>query len=93
MELVKVTTDSGFECEIEKDRLDDWEFAEAVVAATESRSGGESLKLAVYMINHMMSPKDAARLKDHVRLENGRVPSTRIMDEVTDIFNKIGLKN
>ena len=91
MNIIEVTTDTGFNCEIDRDKLDDWEFTEAVVAA--SKDSAEAIKATVYMVNHMMSAEDAARLKEHVRGEDGRVPTTRMMEEFTDIFNKVNLKN
>ena len=89
----EVTTDSGFTCEIDLEKLDDWEFAEAAAAVAESKGGAETLRLAVFIANHMMEAEDAARLKEHVKTESGRVPTSRMMEEIFDLMNKVKAKN
>lgn len=90
-DVKKVTTDSGFTCKVDKTMLDDWEFAEAAMEA--SKGGPETLKMVMYMVDHMMPPEDAARLKDHVRTEDGRIPTSCMTQEVLEILGKVGLKN
>lgn len=85
--LIEVTTKTGFKCKIDKERLDDWQFAKAALKA--SQSGEDNLRLALYMIEHMMSETDAERLEEHVKDTNGRIPTTKILEEVEDIFTNL----
>lgn len=85
--IVTVTTKSGFTCSIDKDKLDDWEFARAAANAKENSADG--LRLTLYMVEHMLSQEDARRLEDHVRTEDGRVPTSRMMAEVENIFTEV----
>lgn len=87
---VTVTTASGFTCSINRAALDDWEFAKAAAGAADD--AGNGLRLTVYMVEHMMSAKDSARLKEHIKTPDGRVPASRMIAEVQDIFERIGEK-
>lgn len=85
--IVSVTTPSGFTCEVDKDKLNSWEFARLAAAASENE--GESLRLFVYMTDHVLSREDSARLEDHVRLPDGRVPADAVIAEISGIFQGV----
>lgn len=87
----EITTTSGFKCELEKERLDDWEFAR-IVAAVE-KDEGKALDLCIFMMDRVLDPETAERLQEHVRTEDGRVPTSALMQELTDIINGTKSKN
>ena len=64
--MVKVETKTGFTCEINKDALDDWEFAKAA-ASIDNADAVAALRLSIYMAEHMLSPEDEKRLEEHVK--------------------------
>ena len=86
---MKITTKTGFECDVDVDRLDDWEFAKAAAAASTGRRGADALNLTIFMVDHMLTKKDAERLQKHVKTEDGRVPTSKMMSEIEDILMKI----
>lgn len=85
---MEVRTESGFVCNVNTDALDDWDFTMAAMNASDGDQK-DALRLTMYMVEHMLSKEDAERLKDHVRTEDGRVPTSRIMQEVDAIFTSI----
>ena len=88
---MKVTTKSGFTCDIDKEKLDDWHFAKLAAKATQG--GEEALQCTIYLVDHMLTEKDAERLEAHVKTKDGRVPTTKMVAEVTEILNLAGEKN
>lgn len=80
---MKVTTDSGFECEINENVLDDIEILEMIEAIDDGR---------ISMIRKVLGrilKDDAARLEEHVRTEDGRIPVTALLAEFQDFIAKI----
>ena len=80
---MKVTTDSGFECEINENVLDDIEILEMIEAIDDGR---------ISMIRKVLGrilKDDAARLEEHVRTEDGRIPVTALLTEFQDFIAKI----
>ncbi len=79
---MKIITESGFTCELDVDALNDWELHEILLdggALSESR-------FARAVLEKCMSPKDAQRLKDHVRTETGRIPADALVKEVMELL-------
>ncbi len=85
--VIEITTKSGFSCEIDREALDDWNFARAAMKAAEG--GKDALNLAMYMADHMISKKDSKRLEKHVATKDGRIPTTRMMEEINEIFTAL----
>lgn len=80
MAVEHVITPSGFEVDIDKDRFDDMAFVELIAEAKEDALS--YLKIADFML----TPEDKARLYDHIRTEDGRVPASRFSRELNDIM-------
>ena len=79
----KVKTQSGFECEIDEEILDDYDFLELLCKIDEG-----DVNLTVKMVDKLMgTPEQKERLKNHVREESGRVPAKKLLTEVMEIFN------
>lgn len=83
----KGTTLSGFKFEISEDRLKNFELLEAI---KKSETDGTAF---VEVVHLLLGPK-AKDLKDHVRTEEGLIPSDVLAIEIEDIIKKVQpLKN
>lgn len=78
--MIKGTTTSGFEFVIDETRLDDMEFIDALAEAEEN-----ALSISK-VVKLLLDPNTKARLYDHIRTEDGRVPVEAMGREVADIF-------
>lgn len=77
-------TNSGFEYELDKDRIvDDWELVEDLVAA----DGGDTAA-GVRAMKAILGEKTYKALKEHVRNENGKVSAVKMQAEFLEILNQ-----
>ena len=77
-------TNSGFEYELDKDRIvDDWELVEDLVAA----DGGDTAA-GVRAMKAILGEKTYKALKEHVRNENGKVIAFKMQAEFLEILNQ-----
>ena len=77
-------TKSGFECEIAKDRLDNRELVDALAELDEN-------ELAVSRVCLLLLGKETRkRLYDHLRTEDGRVPTADLTAELSEIMAALG---
>lgn len=80
MESIKGVTKTGFKYTVEKSALNDYELIECL-------SGLEENPLLISgIINKLLGEKQVTKLKNHVRIEDGTVPTDKISEEITDIF-------
>lgn len=79
-----ITTRTGFIAEINEASLDDMELLDLI----EELETGESVSAYRRIVDKIL-PGERARLYDHVRTEDGRVPITAIDAEISDIFRKV----
>ena len=78
--MIKGTTTSGFNFEIDENTLNNMEFVDALAEVEEN-----PLMIST-VIKMMLSPDQKKRLYDHLRTEDGRVPVEAIGVEMRDIF-------
>ena len=78
----KIETPSGFTCEIDEERLDDFRFLE-LLRETEKNATAYS-DLVTFLLG-----EDKERLMAHLALETGRVPVAAVRDEVTAIMQEL----
>lgn len=85
MKEVKGTTSSGFQYELTEESLDNYELLEIL---SEIDNGDQS-KLPI-MIEMFLGTEQKEALKEHIRSKsnNGKVSSTRIFEEVSEIFEQ-----
>lgn len=79
-----VTTKSGFTVSVETDKIDNMEFMDVLVKL---QTDDLQLPRAVDMI---LDPNDKARLYDHVRTEDGRVPILKFAAEFNEVMDLLG---
>lgn len=83
--MKKIKFDEGLELEIDEMVLDDMEMLDAIVETQDSNP----LKISV-VVRKLLGDKQRKRLYDYLREDNGRVPTTKVAEAVTKIFNALG---
>jgi hypothetical protein len=87
--MIEVKTTSGFVARLEEDALDDYELLELLAEADSGKIG--SLFAAV---NLLLGQEQTEALKNHLRREGGRVPASKMMEEIREIMTLVpGGKN
>lgn len=82
---MKITTSTGFTCEIEKESLTNMEFIESIA---EVDNGNPFALLKTCEL--LLGKEQKKSLYEHHRLENGIVPAENITSEIKEIFNLLG---
>lgn len=83
-----ITTKNGFTCELDPATLDDMELLEMIGDVQD----GNTLRVPA-VIEKMLGKKQKKALYDHVRGENGRVPTGIVFDMMGEIFELINEAN
>ena len=81
---MKGKTSSGFEYELDEAALDDYELLEDLCELDD----GNSAK-TTSVLNRLLGKEQKDRLKEHLRTESGRVPASKMMIEIGEIFNSV----
>ncbi|WP_434352390.1 hypothetical protein [Trichococcus flocculiformis] len=82
--MIKGKTKSGFSYELEKERLNNYELLEAIGELEENPLVLSSV------VNLLLGKEQAKKLKDHLRTDNGIVPTEKMSEEITEIFQNQG---
>lgn len=82
--MIKGKTKSGFSYELDKERLNNYELLEAIEELEEN-----PLVLS-RVVNLLLGKEQTKKLKDHLRTENGIVPTEKMSEEITEIFRNQG---
>ena len=90
---MKVTTKSGFKCDINDKVLDDWRFARAV-ARTHSDDENERINAAVDLVSLILRDNEEAYYKYVEKKNDGIVSEDIVTSDLVSIIEKIkALKN
>ncbi len=81
----KGTTKTGFSFDISMERMENYEVVETIAEIDEN-------PLVLPRLLKLLLGDQVAALKDHVRGEDGIVPTQKLMDEVRDIFESQNVK-
>ena len=81
----KGTTKTGFPFDISMERMENYEVVETIAEIDEH-------PLVLPRLLKLLLGDQVAALKDHVRGEDGIVPTQKLMDEVRDIFESQNVK-
>lgn len=79
--MEKIVTSTGFECEIDRDALNDMELFDCICKLQD----GDMMQLPK-IFGKILSEDDIKRLYDHCRTESGRVPIEQVSEELNNIF-------
>nr|DAE10379.1 MAG TPA: hypothetical protein [Siphoviridae sp. ctwrX9] len=86
--MIKGTTESGFEFEIPKKNIDNYEVLEVLGELEENPF------VIPKVVGMLFGKEQKNKLKDHVRDEDGVVSSEKMGEEIKYVFEKIAeLKN
>ena len=84
---MKLTTESGFTCNIDEEALNDWEIHEIFMNDNDPYMESRFVQA---VMQKCMSKKDAEALKDHVRTKTGRIPADKLKATVFELLQLIG---
>lgn len=79
--MIKGTTTTGFEFELEDEVLDDYELLEVLVEVDKGNYG-----LVTKMVDILLGESQKEALKNHIRKNTGRVSAKKMMEEISEIF-------
>lgn len=82
---MQITTKSGFTCEIDKGVLDNMELVDALA----EMNSGDPLAFPV-VCKLVLGKETRAKLYDHLRKEDGRVPTEDVDRELSEIMQAMG---
>lgn len=82
--MKKITLDSGLKLEIDESFADDMELLDALIESDE----GDALAVS-RICTKVLGKDEKKKLYDSLR-ENGRVPVTKVVPAIKEIFEKIG---
>nr|DAP67689.1 MAG TPA: hypothetical protein [Caudoviricetes sp.] len=83
--MQKVITKSGFECLIDKKQMDDMELVDKIAEA----DAGNPLAVSA-VIEKVLGKEQKAKLYNHLRNEDGRVPIEKVGEEIVEIITSLG---
>lgn len=87
---MKIKTKSGFVCEIDENRADDWDFCDYLLMCDSEATMVQGIKKAVPFL---LGEKNESALKEHVKEKDGRVPASKIIAEFQEILELIKQNN
>ena len=82
--MIKGKTSSGFEFEISKDVANDYELVENLGELEDNPL------ILGKIVNQILGKEQTVKLKDHIRNENGVVPTDKMTQEIIEIFRNGG---
>ena len=82
--MIKGKTSSGFNFEISKDVINDYELVENLGELEDNPL------ILGKIVRQILGKEQTSKLKDHVRNENGIVPTNKMTQEIIEIFKNAG---
>lgn len=82
--MIKGKTSSGFEFEISKDVINDYELIENLGELEDNPL------ILGKIVTQILGKEQTVNLKNHIRNENGIVPTNKMTQEITEIFKNAG---
>ena len=82
--MIKGKTSSGFNFTISKDVINDYELVENLGELEDNPL------ILGKIVRQILGKEQTAKLKDHIRNENGIVPTNKMTKEIIEIFKNAG---
>lgn len=86
---VKITTDLGFECTIDKTNMDDMRILDALVDLQNGDKTTQVIALRT-ILDRLLGPTQKEALYKYLEEKLGRASTGAVNEALLDIFNKIG---
>lgn len=83
--IITGKTKTGFMYQLQKERLNNYELLEAIGELDDN-----PLVLSK-VVNLLLGKEQTKKLKEHVRTEDGIVPTEKLSEEITEIFQNQNL--
>lgn len=83
--MIKGITKTGFSYELEDNVFDNMELVDTIAEATENDPVAVSR-----LVKLVLGTEQRKRLYDHLRTEDGRVPTAAVIETVGEIFTSFG---
>lgn len=90
--MITGTTSSGFEFSVSEKLGNNYEFVKAFKAAS-SKKPEEKLYGTVDLVQIVLGEEGEAAICEHLREEDGSVPTDRMLDEIGEIIRIVGEKS
>lgn len=90
--MLKGTTSSGFGYEIDPSVGNDYRVLDAISDA-QYGTDSEKVMASVRLTNLVLGKEGKRRLFNHLAEEGGRVPTEKVVHEITEIFKAIAANN
>lgn len=81
-----IKTSSGFQCQLDETCLDDMELFDAICEME-----GGNLMVTPMVVSKILGDNKKA-LYEHLRTSNGRVPASKVTEELSEIITALGKK-
>ena len=81
---MKSKTESGFEFEIDANKLDDWEILDQL-----SEMNDGNMLYAPKFVKKVLGEEQGKKLVEHCREKDGRVPTEKVIKEIFEIFESL----
>ena len=84
---MKITTKSGFKCEVKENVVKDWRYVKALAKCQNDET---ALEGGVELVDVLLGAKGQKDLEKHLEALDGYVDAEKIFSEVTEIINVLG---
>lgn len=85
--IITGKTKSGFAYQIQKEQVEDFNFIELVGEVDENPA------VLPKLLKFLFGKEQTEKLKDHVRTDDGFVPTAKMIEEFGEVLNNPKLKN
>lgn len=85
--LINGKTKSGFKYQIQKERVEDYEFIELIGEVEDNPT------VLPKVLKLLFGKEQTEKLKEHLRTEDGFVPAAKMIEEFGEVLNNPKLKN
>lgn len=86
---MKITTKSGFVCNVNEDRAKDWRFCKAL-AKCDSEDESQIIQGITYVVPFLLGKEGEEKLIEHVTNKDGIAPVDQILSEFKEILQLMG---
>ena len=83
---MKITTKSGFKCDVNKDIMNDWRFIRSL---GKCQNPDTALEGAIELETALLGKQGAIDLENHLEALDGLVKADRLFEELTEIMSNI----